>query len=232
MVTETSFPVKVPGPLYAKLKEEAEREGITIQEALVRLITEPMAVLGGMRAQMARMEQRQTEMEGKLTDLEERLKKATERLTTLEGRVSHHEHPNYASKGEIVPLSETINEQGQKITTLTADMASFKDKTTQIEQAIARLQKDTSQLAEKHDKFVETFNSWVPFWKKIPTLESNDSALRSQLNGMERRLDYRDNVFLENLEDLNTRVQKLQKTVKALKEVAHTHVGQNLGGEP
>jgi len=228
MVTEASFPVKVPGPLYAKLKEEAEREGITIQEALVRIIAEPKAALEKIRSWIAQVEQRQTEMERKLTNLEERLEKATDRLTSLEGRISHHAHPNYALKGELAPLSETLKAHEQKISALTAGMASLKDKTAQIEQAITQLQNHARQLAEDHRNLAGTLNSWTPYWNKIPTLETNVSALKTQLDRLEGDFNNRDSRLREIFEDFNVRILKLEKSVKALQKVSHEHIGQSL----
>lgn len=228
MVTEASFPVKVPGPLYAKLKEEAEREGITIQEALVRIIAEPKAALEEVRSRIAQVEQRQTEIERKLTNLEEHLEKATDRLTSLEGRISHHAHPNYAVKGELAPLSETLKAHEQKISTLTAGMASLKDKTAQIEQAITQLQNHARQLAEDHRNLAATLNSWIPYWNKIPTLETNVSALKTQLDRLKGDFNNRDSRLREIFEDFNVQILKLEKSVKALQKVSHEHIGQSL----
>ncbi|MEM4724525.1 MAG: hypothetical protein QXP01_05890, partial [Candidatus Hadarchaeum sp.] len=50
------LPVKVPEELYARLKEQAEKEGIPIQEALVRLLLGPVREVEALRAELARMQ--------------------------------------------------------------------------------------------------------------------------------------------------------------------------------
>jgi chromosome segregation ATPase len=149
-------------------------------------------------------------------------------LTSLEGRISHHAHPNYALKGELAPLSETLKAHEQKIGALTAGMASLKDKTAQIEQAITQLQNYTRQLAEDHSKLAATLNSWTPYWKKIPTLETNVSALKTQLDRLKGDFNNRDSRLREIFEDFNVRIVRLQESVKALQKVSHEHIWQIL----
>lgn len=47
-----SFPVKVPDELYEKLKRRAEERGITLQDALVDLLTEPYEEVRELREQL------------------------------------------------------------------------------------------------------------------------------------------------------------------------------------
>ena len=84
------FPVKVPEEIYARIKERAEREGISYQEALVRLIAEPQAALEEarrereeLRAQVAELAQRVAALEGATAKAETSLKAMDKKITGL-----------------------------------------------------------------------------------------------------------------------------------------------------
>ncbi len=78
-----SQPIKVSDELYKRLKERAEADGGTLQDALVSLLTKPLEQLRGLRAELHLTQSAASELEGKLTRL------GTE-LAQLKGQSAHY----------------------------------------------------------------------------------------------------------------------------------------------
>lgn len=64
-----SQPIKVSDELYRRLKERAEADGATLQDALVTLLTEPLEELQGLRAELHQTQSTASELKGKLVQL-------------------------------------------------------------------------------------------------------------------------------------------------------------------
>lgn len=77
-----SQPIKVSDELYKRLKERAEADGGTLQDALVSLLTKPLEQLRGLRAELHQTQSAASELKGKLTRMD------TE-LAQLKGQSAH-----------------------------------------------------------------------------------------------------------------------------------------------
>ena len=77
-----SQPIKVSDELYKRLKERAEADGGTLQDALVSLLTKPLEQLRGLRAELHQTQSATSELKGKLKRLD------TE-LAQLKGQSAH-----------------------------------------------------------------------------------------------------------------------------------------------
>lgn len=77
-----SQPIKVSDELYKRLKERAQADGGTLQDALVSLLTKPLEQLRGLRAELHQSQSAASELEGKLKRLD------TE-LTQLKSQSAH-----------------------------------------------------------------------------------------------------------------------------------------------
>ena len=64
-----SQPIKVSDELYKRLKERAEADGATLQDALVTLLTEPLEELKELRAELHQAQSTASELKGKLEQL-------------------------------------------------------------------------------------------------------------------------------------------------------------------
>jgi len=83
-----SFPVKVPDEIYARLKERAEKEGITFQEAMVRLITEPQAEAEELRREIAELRGQVEQLAQRVAALEEAEAKAEASLRATDEKLT------------------------------------------------------------------------------------------------------------------------------------------------
>lgn len=69
-----SQPIKVSDELYKRLKERAEADGATLQDALVTLLTEPLEELKELRAELHQTQSTASKLKGKLEQLETELR--------------------------------------------------------------------------------------------------------------------------------------------------------------
>ena len=69
-----SQPIKVSDELYKRLKERAQADGGTLQDALVSLLTKPLEQLRGLRAELHQTQSAGSELKGKLARMDTELK--------------------------------------------------------------------------------------------------------------------------------------------------------------
>ena len=237
------FPVKVPEEIYARIKERAEREGISYQEALVRLIAEPQAALEEarrereeLRAQVAELAQRVVALEGATAKAETSLKAMDKKITELAQKkpeLPPHEHPQYAHAEALQKLSQSVREWGQKLTDLEetvdsilGEMGALQENIADFPTWVGRVQ----NLENNYTAFVNAFQSWVPTWKKIDENEQKFASASDRLHSLSRAFSTHASREKEHLEKLQEILEEFEERLAAVEALSHRHLGQPVKG--
>ena len=236
-----SFPVKVPDEIYARLKERAEKEGITFQEAMVRLITEPQAEAEELRREIAELRGQVEQLAQRVAALEEARAKAEASLRATDEKLTHlaekkpevppHEHPQYAPLEELRKISQSVQGWDQRLADLEQTMDSVIGEMDSLQEEVASLPNlagRVGKLENDYTALVNAFNSWVPTWKKVGDIEGKLATVSSQLSLLSEDLS----AHKDHEEALFARIQKILGNFKErLVEVeakSHHHLGQRL----
>ncbi|MEM0488592.1 MAG: hypothetical protein QW707_05240, partial [Candidatus Bathyarchaeia archaeon] len=171
-----SFPVKVPEEIYTRLKEQAEKEGIPIQEALVRLLVEPGRAVEGLREELARM---RTSLEERLAAREaeaqalnaavEALQREVLALSSRKPELPAHTHQTYAERTAVEALQATLAQRQREQEALGSRLSALEARLKEVEGVRARVE----ALEGRYSELVKAHDSWVPTWKKIAALEKD-----------------------------------------------------------
>ena len=236
------FPVKVPEEIYARLKERAEREGISFQEALVRLIAEPQAALEENRREVGKVQEELEKLAQRVAALEEAVKKREASLKALDQRVTAldqkkpelppHEHPQYAKTEELQKLATSIQGWAQKSTDLEKAVVSLRGETGSLQKEIKNLSTLASRV-ENLEKDYDTFKkemqgwlSWLTNWKSY--VEKELASVRDQIASL--TMDVYGNKTQEekHFKELTKCFEELVNRFVRVEALAHRHWGQRV----
>ncbi|MCK4246187.1 hypothetical protein KAX14_03015 [Candidatus Bipolaricaulota bacterium] len=123
-----SQPIKVSDELYKRLKERAQADGGTLQDALVSLLTKPLEQLRGLRAELHQTQSAASELKGKLKRLETEFTHAksqsvhcsalTDELAKLRGK-DNEVFNSWTDTWNLVPeLEKRLEELDERISKL------------------------------------------------------------------------------------------------------------------
>ena len=233
------FPVKVPEEIYARIKERAEREGISYQEALARLIAEPQAALEEARREREELRAQVAELAQRVAALEQRAAETEKSLTAMDKNLAElarkkpelppHEHPQYARAEELQKLSQSAREWGQRLTDLEETVASILGKLGALQENIADFPTwvgRVQNLENKYTALVNAFQSWVPTWKKIDENEQKLASASNQLHSLSREFSIHASREKERFEELQEILEEFEERLAAVEALSHRHLGQ------
>ena len=236
-----SFPVKVPDEIYARLKERAEKEGITFQEAMVRLITEPQAEVEELRREIAELRGQVEQLAQRVAALEEAEAKAEaslratdEKLTQLAEKkpeLPPHEHPQYAPLEELRKISQSVQGWDQRLTDLEQTIDSVMGELDSLQEEVANLPNlagRVGKLENDYTALVNAFNSWVPTWKKVGDIEGKLATASSQLSLLSEDLSAHKDHQKELFAELEEILDDFEERLVEVEAKSHHHLGQRL----
>ncbi len=232
------LPVKVPEELYARLKKEAEKEGIPIQAALVRLLLGPVREVEALREELARM---QEALEERLAAQAAEVQALNVALASLQGEVRamaarrpelpDHTHPAYAERTAVETLQTALAQRQREQDALASRLSALETRLKDMEGMKARVEK----LEGQHDQLCSTFASWVPTWKKVATVERDVAQVRTDQMELARDLDHQDWLLKEARDELarvRGKLAELEKRLGRVESLSHRHLGQPLRRSP
>jgi len=114
-------PIKISDELYERLKKQARAEGLTLQDALVELITTPHEGLNELRGQFRESREAASSQQQSLQSLEEQIRQLQKRVDRLfELREKHIKVFNEWAEvwKRIDPLERDIDDIASRVSSL------------------------------------------------------------------------------------------------------------------